>query len=241
MGPSQLGSPVGMSTGSQSAVSLASEQPAPEQILGSEDVEAIDDMNNTVPDLLLAPLAGSFKEGKIRFIMDVAETLLDRPAGVYDVARGQCRSSSGSPRRRRTTSRRTKSSTMTLSSIQEDELGDDVPTTHALFLPASDQLPSAPFPTLGKSGPPDAFTATFIEDAENAIESLLRPETAGSRCKWKPKQEDWLRPRSVPRVRYGRHTVRAIRISDPKVGFGRRSSLRQAARSCLGSAGNQVQ
>ena len=45
MGPSQLGPPVVLSPGAQSTVSSASEQPTPEQILATEDVEAIEDMN----------------------------------------------------------------------------------------------------------------------------------------------------------------------------------------------------
>ena len=33
-------------------------------------------------------LAGSYREGTLRCILDIAETYPDRPAGVYDIARG---------------------------------------------------------------------------------------------------------------------------------------------------------
>ena len=102
-------------------------------------------MSETKPELFMASLAGSFKEGKLRCILDLAETLPDRPDGMYDVARGQRRSLSEHPSRRRTDSRRSQSGTRTLHTIQSgDKLGDDIPITHALLLPASGQLPSAP-------------------------------------------------------------------------------------------------
>ena len=70
--------------------------------------------------------------------MDIAETYLDRPAGMYDVARGQCRSLSEDPKRRRQldmpSATAAARSIRLLETFSEDELGDVVLMTHALFL-----------------------------------------------------------------------------------------------------------
>ena len=127
-----------------------------------------------MPELHLSSLAGSHKEGKLRCIFDLAETYPDRPAKTYDVARGQCRSLSEDPRRRHTSRERSKSAPRALPSIKEDEeLGDDIPITHVLFLPTNEALPEAPFPIHGKSGPSDAVTTsiTHITDKTEEPES----------------------------------------------------------------------
>ena len=224
MGPQPV-SLGGASPGAQSTTSTRSEEATPQPILVTEDVEASEDINQTMPELYMASLAGSFKEGKLRCIIDLAETFPDRPAGMYDAARGQCRSLSEDPSRRRTAGRRSKSGPRTFQSIQEDsELGDDIPVAHALFLPTNEQLPSAPFPILGKWGPSDEFTAMFVEGVESMYESLPRPEPSESGYRKKPMLEEWLRRRSVSRARYGKNTIRAIRLSETKAGFCRRSS-----------------
>ena len=115
-----------------------------------------------IPDLFIRSLAGSYQEGTIRCIMDIAETYLDRPAGMYEIARGQCRSLSEDPKRRRQLDMPSASaaarSIRPLETIYEDELGDAFPMTHALFLPKEETLPSAPCPVPGQSGLPDAVT-----------------------------------------------------------------------------------
>ena len=67
-----------------------------EPVLSVEDTALVAEVDAAIPDLFIKSLAGSYKEGTIRCIMDVAETYPDRPAGMYDVARGQCRSLSES-------------------------------------------------------------------------------------------------------------------------------------------------
>ena len=49
-------------------------------------------MDAALPDLFMKSLAGSYREGAIRCLLDLAETLPDQPVGMYDVARGQCHS-----------------------------------------------------------------------------------------------------------------------------------------------------
>ena len=71
--------------------------------------------------------------------MDIAETYIDRPAGMFDIVRGQCRSLSEDPKRRRQLDMPSASaaarSIRPLETIYEDELGDVAPKTHALFPP----------------------------------------------------------------------------------------------------------
>jgi len=145
--------------------------------------------------------------------MDIAETYLDRPAGMYDVARGQCRSLSEDPKRRRQLNMPTASSAARsirpLESVHEDELGEAVPTTHALFLPKEETLPSAPFPVPGKSGLPDAVTLTTASSSATPQEIVT---------------SNWRSRRSVSRIRYGRKTVKIIRLDDAGAGFCRRRS-----------------
>ena len=59
-------------------------------------------MDAKIPELFIKSLAGSYQEGTICCIMDIAETYPDRPAGMYDVARGQRRSLSEDPKTQKT-------------------------------------------------------------------------------------------------------------------------------------------
>ena len=107
-----------------------------------EDEQTIAAMAAAEPDLFIKSLAGSYREGTIRCLLDLADTLPDRPAGMYDIARGQCRSLSEDPRRRRVgdilpSARRGPKAIRPLQTIYEDELGDDMPVTRVLFLPQS--------------------------------------------------------------------------------------------------------
>ena len=105
-------------------------------------------MDANILEFFIQSLAGSYQEGTNRCIMDVAETYPERPAGLQDIARGQCRSLSEDPRRRKHTdmpSAMTAPKSLTpLDTILEDELGYVVPITHALFLPMDEAFPSAP-------------------------------------------------------------------------------------------------
>ena len=67
MGPQPV-SPGGTSPGAQSSTSTQSEEATPQPILITEDVEVIEEMTETMPELFIASLAGSFKEGKLRCI-----------------------------------------------------------------------------------------------------------------------------------------------------------------------------
>ena len=90
-------------------------------------------------DQFTKSLAASYGEGTFRCILDIAETFPDRPAGMYDIARGQCRSLSEDPRRARNSEWRTAQgkpkSFRPMDTIREIELGEDIPITHVLFLP----------------------------------------------------------------------------------------------------------
>ena len=148
--------------------------------------------------------------------------LPDRPAGMYEVAGGQCRSLSEDPRRCRSTgvlpsARRDPRATRPLETIFDEEVGDDTPTTHVLVLPMNPDLGSAPFAVPSQSGPPDEVGEE--EGRSSGAASSMQPTP-----KDKPKLDDWRRRRSVSRVRYRRRTVRVARLSDPKAGFGRRRS-----------------
>ena len=85
------------------------------------------------------------------------------------------------------------------------------------FLPMDPNLDSAPFSLPGQSGPPDEAGGEVEEESGAASSSQPAPRS-------KPKLDDWMKRRSVSRVRYGKRTVRVVRLSDPQVGFGRRRS-----------------
>ena len=75
-----------------SLASTASETLTLEPIATAEDEAVIANCDVLVADLFVNSLAGSYRERTLRCIMDYAETFPDRPAGMYEVARGQCRS-----------------------------------------------------------------------------------------------------------------------------------------------------
>ena len=108
--------------------------------------------------------------------MEIAETFPDRPAGMYDVAHGQCRSLSEDPRRTLryggSTARGSPRSFRPLETIREAELGEDLPITHVLFLPKDENFPSAPFPCVGKS---DQSDEALPVPAEADMGVLVRP------------------------------------------------------------------
>ena len=79
-----------------------------------------------------------------------------------------------------------------MGTVHEDELGEAVPITHALFLPMDEVLPRAPFFVAGQSGLPDAVTLT------TSSSSMMEQRTVTS---------DWRTRRSVSRIRFGRKTV----------------------------------
>ena len=58
-----------------------------EPVLSVEDTALVAEVDAAIPDLFIKSLAGSYKEGTIRCIMDVAETYLDCPAGMSGIAR----------------------------------------------------------------------------------------------------------------------------------------------------------
>ena len=100
-------------------------------ILSPEDTALVAEMDATVPELFLKLLAGSYQEGTIRCIMDIAETYPDRPAGMHDIARGQCRSLLEDPRRRRhidMSSAKVEPRSFTpMDTVYEDELAEAIP------------------------------------------------------------------------------------------------------------------
>ena len=75
--------------------------------------------------------------------------------------------------------------------------------------PKDETLPSAPYPVLGKLGLPDAVTLTSASSAAAPQETVT---------------SNWRSRRSVSRIRYGRKTVKIIRLDEAGAGFGRRRS-----------------
>ncbi|MFM7984436.1 MAG: hypothetical protein ACKPKO_34435, partial [Candidatus Fonsibacter sp.] len=64
-----------------------------------EDVAMVAETDKNIPETFNRALAGSFKEGTLRCLVDLTGTFLDRPAGMPQIARGQCRSLSVLPNR----------------------------------------------------------------------------------------------------------------------------------------------
>ena len=137
----------------------ASETLTLEPITTPEDEAAMALGDAMMMEQFTKSLAGSYREGTLRCILDIAETYPDRPAGVYDIARGQCRSLSEDTRRDRnygeTTAKGKPRSFRPMDTIREIELGEDIPITHVLLLPKEENLPSAPLPFAGKSAASD--------------------------------------------------------------------------------------
>ena len=69
------------------ASSAGSENILFEPVLSVEDTALLAEVDAAIPDLFIRLLAGSYQEGTIRCIMDIAETYLDRPAGMYKTLR----------------------------------------------------------------------------------------------------------------------------------------------------------
>ena len=207
------GSPGVLSPGAViSPASTASETVALDPILTPEDEVAMALGDAMMMDQFTKSLAGSYREGTLRCILDIAETYPDRPAGMYDIARGQCRSLSEDPRRARKyggpSARGAPKSFHPLDTIREEELGEDIPINHVLFLPKEENLPSAPFPCAGK---PDASdeegvaklaTGVAVEEGTGASSSTATPKAEA------PVKRSWRSRRSVSRIRYGQQVVK---------------------------------
>ena len=145
-----------------SPASTASERVTLEPITSLEDAALVVAMNAAIPELFFKPLAGSYRDETIRCIMHIAETFPERPAGMHDIARGQCRSLPEDPKRRRhidmPTAKAEPRAFRPMEIVYEDELGDAIPIAHALFLPLDGALPRAPYLVVGESVLPDAAT-----------------------------------------------------------------------------------
>ena len=81
-----------------------------------------------------------------------------------------------------------------LETIYEDKVGDDIPTTHVVFLPLNPDLGSAPFCGTESVGSVDEIGEEQGGASEAASSTLPAPMG-------KPKLEDWSRQRSVSRVK----------------------------------------
>ena len=79
--------------------------------------------------------------------------------------------------------------------MSEDELGDSVPITHALFLPKDETLSSAPFPVVWQSGLPDAVALTaakfIISYSANGDLKLAIKTISLSYPLWKDNRENY--------------------------------------------------
>ena len=79
---------------------LRPRRPSVQPITTLGDEEEIAKVEDLLAELFMRSLVGSYREGTVRCIMDLAETYPDRPAGMYDLARGRCRSLSEDPKRK---------------------------------------------------------------------------------------------------------------------------------------------
>ena len=80
-----------------SLASTASETLTLELITTPEDEAIAASCDKEMSELCMKSLAGSFREGTLRCILDITEAYPDRPAEMYNIARGQCRSLSEDP------------------------------------------------------------------------------------------------------------------------------------------------
>ena len=71
-----------------SLATTASETLTLEPSLSPEDEAAMALGDAMMMGQFAKSLAGSYHEGTWRCILDIAETYLDRPAGMYDISRG---------------------------------------------------------------------------------------------------------------------------------------------------------
>ena len=136
----ETGSPGVLSPGAViSPATTASETITLEPIITAEDEAAMAQGDAMMMGQFTKSRAGSYREGTLRCILDIAETYPDRPAGMHDIARGQCRSLSEDPRRARSfgdkTAKGKPRSFRLMDTIRETRLGEDLPITHVLFLP----------------------------------------------------------------------------------------------------------
>ena len=216
----ETGSPGVLSPGAViSPATTASETITLEPIITAEDEAAMAQGDAMMMGQFTKSRAGSYREGTLRCILDIAETYPDRPAGMHDIARGQCRSLSEDPRRARSfgdkTAKGKPRSFRLMDTIRETRLGEDLPITHVLFLPKEENLPSAPVPCAGKSDPSDEEVTT--KPAPGTSSSSTTPVAD------EPAERSRRSRRSVSRIRYGHQVVKVVRLGDPKAGFGRRA------------------
>ena len=113
------------------ALSFYSETLTLEPILTPEDEGAMTLGDAMMMDQFIKSLAGSFRGGTLRCILDLAGMYPDRPAGMHDIARGQCCALSEDPRRARNFGDKTAKgkpiSVHPMDTIREADLGDDLP------------------------------------------------------------------------------------------------------------------
>ena len=223
------GSPGVLSPGAVMLIaSTASETVTLEPISTPGDEVAMAQGDAQMMDQFTKSVAGSYREGTLRCILDIAETYPDRPAGMYDIARRQCRPLSEDPRRARKfggpTARSAPRSFRPLDTIREEELGGDMFITHVLFLPKEEDLPSAPFPCVGKSDAFDEESVARPVPGETVAEGTGASSSTAAPKAEAPVRKSWRSRRSVSRIRYGQQVVKVVRLAAPKAGFGRRAS-----------------
>ena len=102
-----------------------------------------------------------------------------------------------------------------METIDEYDLGDVVPSSHAFFLPKDEGLEPAPFEVVGQ-------TDESVEAVGSDVASSTQPCKTLPRAK--PTLAEWRRRRSGSRVRHVKTAVCVVRLSDAKACFGRRTS-----------------
>ena len=195
-----------------------------EPITTPEDEAEVANCDRQVADLFLKSLAGSYREGTLRCIMDITETFPDRPAGVYDVARGHaylCRRTRGDP-------------FVMVAAPPDDPRGRSVLSRLSVRSSSVRACPSLS---------PSSFQRTKLTicsismcwkvgPVRRGFASSRRSKSGGTGASSSsapmasptPTTQSWRSRRSVSRIRYGKQVVKVVRLADPKAGFGRRKS-----------------
>ncbi|MFM7984749.1 MAG: hypothetical protein ACKPKO_36050 [Candidatus Fonsibacter sp.] len=71
-------------------------RPAVAEPPSADDIVLIEEVDKAVPEVFNKALAGSFREGTLRCLLDITGTFPDRPGGRTSIAKRQCRSLSES-------------------------------------------------------------------------------------------------------------------------------------------------
>ena len=165
----------------------------------------------------------------MRCILGIGQTYPDRRAGMYETARGHCRSLSEDPRRARKfggpTAGGAPRSFRPHDAIREEELGEGLPITHVLFLPKEENRHSVSCVGVGKSDKSDEEGVAMQITTESRLGGTGASSSSAAPKSIEASAKSCRSRRSDSRVRCGQQIVKVVRLANRKAGFGRRGSL----------------